>query len=79
MKTHAHSTKTSSYVSAASKHTCPLCGEGDLMRIRRRPIDRLFSLFGARHRYRCFNNECLWQGNLRTHGHASTRTVASSH
>ena len=43
---------------------CPRC-EGDLIRIRRRPIDRMFSLFVSVRRFRCVNLGCIWEGNLR--------------
>jgi hypothetical protein len=34
------------------------------MRVRRRVIDRLFSLFHSVRRYQCTSLECGWQGNL---------------
>lgn len=40
---------------------CPLCGE-EVIRIRRRIVDRLQSLIRPVHRYRC---RCGWEGNLR--------------
>jgi hypothetical protein len=45
---------------------CPHCG-GVLIRIHRRPIDRLMSLYVPVARYRCRNHECGWQG-LRVRG-----------
>jgi hypothetical protein len=32
--------------------------------VRRRPIDRLLSLFRPMQRYQCMALECEWQGNL---------------
>ena len=46
-----------------SRHTCPTCGE-PLLRIPRRAVDRLLSLFSPVHRYRCRNHSCRWQGNI---------------
>jgi predicted RNA-binding Zn-ribbon protein involved in translation (DUF1610 family) len=45
---------------------CPKCGE-HLERIRRRPLDRLLSLFVKVHRYQCQNHHCQWEGVLRIH------------
>lgn len=41
---------------------CPHC-YSRAHRIRRRPVDRIFSLFASMRRYWCY--ECHWQGNLR--------------
>jgi len=46
-----------------SERHCPRC-QGAVVRIRRRAIDRLVSLFSARHRYRCQSIGCGWEGNL---------------
>jgi hypothetical protein len=35
-----------------------------LLRIARRPFDRLLSVFHPVHRYQCIALECAWQGNL---------------
>ena len=43
---------------------CPRC-DGDLIRIRRRPIDRLISLFVSVRRFRCVTLGCNWEGNMR--------------
>lgn len=43
---------------------CPLCGSRGLIRIHRRPIDRLLSLFVDVYRFRCQQFECQWEGNL---------------
>jgi len=64
MKSPKPTTGTTGYVSAASEHTCPRC-LGVLVRIRRRAIDRLWSLFVPVHRYRCPHFSCQWEGNLR--------------
>lgn len=42
---------------------CPLC-QGNLLRQRRRTVDRLRSLFGAVKRFRCDNFACQWEGNV---------------
>ena len=34
------------------------------MRIARRPLDRLLSIFRPVHRYQCIALECAWQGTL---------------
>jgi hypothetical protein len=44
---------------------CPRCS-GALIRIRRRPVDRLVSLILPRRRYRCVAIGCGWEGTLRT-------------
>lgn len=43
---------------------CPVCGSLGLIRIHRRPIDRLLSLFVNVYRFRCQQFECQWEGNL---------------
>ena len=43
---------------------CPMC-RGRAYRVRRRPIDRLLSLFARRYRYRCASLSCGWEGALR--------------
>lgn len=48
-------------------HSCPLCDES-LIRVRRRPLDRLISLFVPVERYRCLGFSCNWEGNLRIAG-----------
>jgi len=35
-----------------------------LLRIARRPFDRLLSVVRPVHRYQCIALECAWQGNL---------------
>lgn len=54
-------------VAAGSRYrpACPACGGTGLARVRRRPIDRLLSLFVRLRRFRCTCVECQWQGNLR--------------
>jgi len=42
---------------------CPRCG-ANLIRIHRRPVDRLLSLFRPVRRYNCTQLECNWTGNL---------------
>jgi len=43
---------------------CPLCGVA-LLRMPRRPVDRLVSLVRPVSRYRCMAVQCQWEGNLR--------------
>ena len=43
---------------------CPICGGGELVRIRRRPIDVLMSAFVPLCRVRCYNLRCQYEGNL---------------
>lgn len=49
----------------SDSYTCPMCGERDLIRIRRRFIDRIMSMFISLRRYRCTHSGCQWKGNLR--------------
>jgi hypothetical protein len=51
-------------VSNVFANVCPHCG-GNLMRIRRRPVDRLFSVFVPVRRFRCVDLRCIWEGNVR--------------
>lgn len=46
---------------------CPTCGSRDLSRIRRRPVDRIYSLFFPVRRYRCCAFACNWEGVLKVH------------
>jgi hypothetical protein len=64
MKPRPLMTQEASDASSANKHPCPRCA-GNLLRIRRRVIDRLLSLFVPMHRYECLHSFCLWKGNLR--------------
>jgi hypothetical protein len=43
---------------------CPRCGAA-LLRVRRKPLDRLLSLLAPRRRYRCRAMGCGWEGTLR--------------
>ena len=45
------------------RRSCPLCGDAAL-RVHRRVVDRLYSLFHPIYRYQCTTLECGWQGNL---------------
>lgn len=45
------------------RHACPLCAL-DLVRIPRRPLDRIASLFSPQHRYRCLSHACQWEGTM---------------
>ena len=51
------------------KPVCPVC-HGDMARIARRWVDRLWSLFVPVHRYRCRRYSCHWVGNVRALGSA---------
>ena len=57
------SASSADYLSA-SKRACPQCGLA-LDRIRRRPLDRLTSLFAPVQRYHCRSFTCRWEGNLK--------------
>lgn len=46
------------------KHRCLRCGDA-LIRIPRRPIDRLLSVIAPLQRFRCPNFKCQFEGNLR--------------
>jgi hypothetical protein len=50
---------------------------GSVDRIRRRPIDRIVSLFVPVQRYRCLNLACGWEGNLRPVARAASDYSAS--
>ncbi len=45
------------------KRSCPQCGD-TVLRVPRRVVDRLYSLFHPVYRYQCTSLECGWQGNL---------------
>jgi len=49
--------------SSGVRKSCPDCGEL-LMRIPRRLIDRLTSLFAPIRRYQCRSQRCQWRGNI---------------
>lgn len=49
----------------SGSYACPRCGKGGLLRIRRRFIDRVLSLFVRQRRFRCTHSGCQWEGNLR--------------
>ncbi len=70
MKPPSYREQAAEHVSA-SQLTCALCG-GDLIRVHRRPIDRLWSLFVPMQRYRCNRFSCGWTGNLRVNNSAAT-------
>ncbi len=60
----------------ADAPACPLCGCRGLVRVHRRPIDRVLSLFLDMQRFRCRQFECQWEGNLTTRRRlGGTRTV----
>jgi hypothetical protein len=55
----------SGYAFSVPNCRCPECGD-ILIRIPRRGVDRVLSLFVPVHRFRCPNFLCVWEGNLRT-------------
>ena len=71
--THTTGRRRKTY-SGISKRSCPDCA-ARLVRIARRPVDRLSSLFVPVKRYRCRTFMCGWEGNLLWS--AGTNTVAS--
>lgn len=64
MSNHGRS-KSGSYYADHDRYACPMCGQHGLLRIRRRLIDRVLSLFVRQRRFRCTQPGCQWQGNLR--------------
>jgi len=52
----------------AQQCTCPRCS-GPLVRIPRRMIDLVASMFISVSRYRCSSIDCGWEGNLRSKRH----------
>jgi len=63
MSNHGHS-KSGFYFADYTTYACPMCGQHGLLRIRRRLIDRVLSLFVRQRRFRCTQPGCQWQGNL---------------
>lgn len=53
---------------AARGCRCPHCGT-PAIRIPRRLVDLLISMFVAVNRYRCDSSECGWEGNVRVKRH----------
>lgn len=52
------------YEFSAPDFRCPGCGD-ILIRLPRRGVDRLLSVFVPVRRFRCPNFLCVWEGNLR--------------
>jgi len=50
----------------ASTLRCPRCN-GELIRVRRRLIDKLLSIVIPVRRFRCVDAGCIWEGNVRRH------------
>ena len=44
--------------------SCPVC-QSSVIRVARRPVDKLVSMFRLVHRYRCSAHTCKWEGNVR--------------
>lgn len=59
-----------------NKRSCPACA-GILIRIARRPQDRLTSLVKPVFRYRCREHQCRWEGTLSAISGPVSRDVAS--
>ncbi len=57
---------------AGGRIGCPRCGN-DVVRIPRRLLDRLYSLFVPVHRYRCRQHACQWEGRIKVSDPAATR------
>ena len=72
MKHRPLSTREASYVPDASEQPCPRCA-GNLIRIRRRTIDRLLSVVMPVHRYECPHYCCGWKGNIRVRSGAAEK------
>ena len=51
-----------------ARRSCPQCGDA-VLRVHRRIIDRLYSLYHPVHRYQCTSLECGWRGNLPKRAH----------
>ena len=49
-------------------YTCPRCN-GHAIRIPRRFVDLLISMFISVNRYRCRSKDCGWEGNVRVKRH----------
>lgn len=60
-------------VVAPAKHHCPECAS-PLLRVWRRPIDRMLGAVAPVHRYRCEKFSCQWQGNFRANAAATEST-----
>lgn len=57
------------YVSYSSPGcACPRC-KGHTIRVPRRFVDLLMSMFISVSRYRCHSMDCGWEGNLRVKRH----------
>jgi hypothetical protein len=72
MKPRLFMTQEAGDAPGAGEHPCPRCA-GNLIRIRRRVIDRLLSLFVPVHRYECSHSCCGWEGNLRVRSGAAEK------
>ena len=53
--------QSSAVIAKGEIAACPRCSER-LVRIRRRPIDRMLSLVRPARRFRCYNAACQWEG-----------------
>jgi hypothetical protein len=68
-------TRETSCAPGTSEHRCPRCA-AHLIRVRRRVVDRLLSLFVPVHRYECSHYCCGWKGSIRVRsGVAETLSV----
>jgi len=60
-----------------AQRSCPHCG-GYIVRVRRRMRDRIFSIFGTVHRYRCQYFPCQWEGNIRVQNHINSQYLETA-
>jgi hypothetical protein len=60
-----------SLVHVSVPHSCPMCG-GEVRRIRRRPADRVVSVFRPVIRCECRDRECGWNGLIDQSGSAAS-------
>jgi hypothetical protein len=52
------------YAHAQRAHRCPTCGQ-PIVRIQRRPLDRLHSVFVPVWRFACSSRNCGWTDTIR--------------
>jgi hypothetical protein len=59
----------------AHTYTCPMCGKRGLLRIRRRFIDLILSMFARQRRFRCTHFGYQWEGNLKEKNQSRSQLV----
>ena len=62
---HEARSTSNAYSAYPGSYACPVCGQPGLLRVRRRLIDRILSVFLSQRRFRCTQPGCAWEGNLR--------------